>query len=158
VAADYMPPLQDEPLDFSETSPELSRPFRGLRLWLPLKMMGVGPFREALEEKMELARWAAAELRQIEGVELLSEPELSLFAFRYNPPGQDLDVEGLNRLNRDWLARTNARQRVHLTGTMLGERYALRICVLSFRTHRDRMEMAVEDLRAALEEIQDAQG
>lgn len=157
VAADYMPPLQDEPLDFSETSPELSRPFRGLRLWLPLKMLGIAPFREALEEKMELARWAADELRQIEGVELLSEPELSLFAFRYVPPGQDLDrldPAALDRLNRDWLARTNARQRVHLTGTMLGERYALRICVLSFRTHRDRMEMAVEDLRLALEEIQ----
>ena len=28
-----------------------------------------------------------------------------------------------------------------------------RICVLSFRTHQDRMEMALEDLRAAAAEL-----
>ncbi len=61
LAADYMPPIQDDPdlVDFCELSPELSRPFRGLRVWLPLKMHGIGAFREALEEKLELARWAA---------------------------------------------------------------------------------------------------
>jgi hypothetical protein len=30
--------------------------------------------------------------------------------------------------------------------------FALRICVLSFRTHRDRMEQAIADLRAAAQE------
>jgi len=32
---------------------------------------------------------------------------------------------------------------------MLSGRFAIRICVLSFRTHRDRMEQALEDIRAA---------
>jgi aromatic-L-amino-acid decarboxylase len=151
VAADYMPPIQDEPVDFSEISPELSRPFRGLRLWLPLKLLGVGPFQEALEEKLTLARWACEELRQVDGIEILAEPQLSLFAFRLVLPGKD-DAE-LNAINRELQKRINGRQRVHLTGTMLGGRYAVRICVLSFRTHRDRMEMAVEDVRTAVEEI-----
>src|SRR5437899_1080631 len=37
--ADYLPALPPESdlIDFSEVSPELSRPFRGLRVWLPLK-------------------------------------------------------------------------------------------------------------------------
>ncbi len=35
---------------------------------------------------------------------------------------------------------------------MLGDRFALRICALSFRTHRDRMEQALDDLRAAARE------
>lgn len=153
VAADYMPPTQDEPVDFSEISPELSRPFRGLRLWLPLKLLGVGPFRDALEEKLALARWACEELRQVDGIEILAEPQLSLFAFRMKDDKDGRDINDVNDLNRELQRRINGRQRVHLTGTMLGGRYAVRICVLSFRTHRDRLEMAVEDIRAAVAEL-----
>ena len=40
-----------------------------------------------------------------------------------------------------------------MTGTMLRGRFALRICVLSFRTHRDRMEQALEDIRLGAGEI-----
>src|SRR5262249_1766461 len=58
----------------------------------------------------------------------------------------------LDRVNRDLMARVNARKRVYLTGTLLRGRFAIRICVLSFRTHRDRMEMALQDLRAAVAE------
>ncbi len=174
VAADYMPPLSndDELIDFCEISPELSRPFRGLRVWLPLKLLGAAPFRQALDEKLDLAQWAAGQLRAMPHVQILAEPELSLFAFRLAPgdpgdPGdppapagaagnQHLDrinrLNRLNRLNRDWLARVNARRRVYLTGTMLGDRFALRICVLSFRTHRDRVEQGLDDLRAAARE------
>src|SRR5918999_1809317 len=47
LTADYMPGLQDDPdrVDFSQYSPELSRPFRGLRVWLPFKLHGAGVFR-----------------------------------------------------------------------------------------------------------------
>ena len=162
VTADYMPPLSrdDELVDFCEISPELSRPFRGLRVWLPLKLLGAAPFRQALDEKLDLARWAADQLRAMPEVEILAEPELSLLAFRLAPgdPPALADAAGnqhldrVNRLNRDWLARVNARRRVYLTGTMLGDRFALRICVLSFRTHRDRVEQALDDLRAAARE------
>jgi hypothetical protein len=36
---------------------------------------------------------------------------------------------------------------------MLGERFALRICVVSFRTHLERMQLAMEDIRAAKQEL-----
>ena len=45
-------------------------------------MHGVGPFRRNLDEKLDLARWAAEELRRIPDVEILAEPQLSLVAFR----------------------------------------------------------------------------
>jgi aromatic-L-amino-acid decarboxylase len=47
----------------------------------------------------------------------------------------------------------NARKNVYITGTMLRSRYALRICVLSFRTHRDRMEQCIGDIRECIEEL-----
>ena len=51
------------------------------------------------------------------GVEIVAEPQLSVVAFRLVQPG--LDGEALNRLNRDLIARVNARQRIHLSGTVL---------------------------------------
>jgi aromatic-L-amino-acid decarboxylase len=155
VAADYMPTLDDDTAlaDFCELSAELTRPFRGLRVWLPVRMHGIRAFREALDEKLDLARWAADELRSIPGVEILAEPELSLLAFRYVPPeAPPADQHGaaLDRLNRKLLERINQEKRVFLTGTLLHGRFALRICILSFRTHRDRMAMAVEDIKKAV--------
>ena len=153
LTADYMPHMQADPerMDFSQYSPELSRPFRGLRIWLPIKMHGVGVFRAQLEEKLALTRLAADRLREMEGIEILAEPQLSLLAFRLAPAGVP---EGrLDELNHRFIDRINARQRVYLTGTRLRGRFALRICVVSFRTHRDRIEAALEDIEAARLEV-----
>jgi len=152
-SSSYMPQMQDDPelIDFCEHSPELSRDFRGLRVWLPFKLFGVEPFRANLDEKLDLVRWATEELRKLEDIEVVAEPELTVVAFRYAPDG--FAEEGLNALNRRLQERINARQRVFLTSTLLGDRFVIRICVLSLRTHRDRMEMCMEDVRAALTEV-----
>ena len=153
VHADYMPPMQEDPdlVDFCLYSPELSRDFRGLRVWLPFKLHGAGPFRRNLDEKLDLAEWAARELRKIPGIEIVAEPQLSLVAFRLVSAG--LAVERLNDLNRRLLAKVNDRQRVFLTATPLAGKFVLRICVLHFRTHLDRMEFAMEDIRGAVQEL-----
>lgn len=156
VGAEYLPAMQSEHdlVDFCEISPELSRRFRGLAVWLPLRMLGVAAFREALDEKLALARWIAGELSEVEDVELLAPPVLSLLAFRLRPPG--LAGDELDELNRELLGRVNARRRVYLTGTTLPRGFVLRICVLSFRTHRDRVEMALDDLVAEIEALRAA--
>jgi aromatic-L-amino-acid decarboxylase len=148
--ADYLPGFQqgDELIDFCELSPELSRDFRGLRVWLPLKLFGIEPFRQQLDEKLDLAAWATAELHTIEGIEVDAEPQLSIVAFRLVKPDTNPDT-----LNRDLIARINARQRVMLTGAMVDGRFVIRICVVSHRTHRERMEMCLEDIRAAVDEL-----
>ncbi len=151
--AAYLPTMQQDSdlVDFCEISPELSRDFRGLRCWLPIKMHGAATFRRYLDEKLDLARWAAEQLRTISHIEILAEPQLSLLAFRLAPDGRT--PAQLDDLNRDLLSRINARKRVFLTGTMLGDRFALRICVLSFRTHQDRMSICLEDIRSSVAEM-----
>ena len=153
VHADYMPDYQSDPdlVDFCEISPELTRAFRGLRLWLPIKMHGATAFRAALNEKLELAGLAAGGLRAIEGIEILAEPQLSIVAFRLVVAG--LNLEELNGLNRRLLDRINSCKRVFLTGTLLRGAFALRICVLSFRSHRDRIEMALQDIALCVDEL-----
>ena len=84
------------------------------------------------------------------GIEIVAGPQLSIVAFRLVQPG--LDAEALDRLNRDLIARVNARQRIHISGTVLGGSFVLRICVLSFRTHLERLDEGLEDIRAAIAE------
>jgi len=45
------------------------------------------------------------------------------------------------------IARRNARRRVFLSSTRVRGRHTLRICVLSFRTHDDRVREAVMALK-----------
>ena len=150
VAGAYMPPMQteDDLVDFCEISPELSRDSRGLRVWLPLKMHGARVFRAELDEKLDLARYAVEALRKIEGVEIVAEPQLSLLAFRVRSPGQS-EAE-IDALTRRVIAAVNERQRVFLTGAMVKGRYLIRMCILSFRTHRDRVDMAIEDIATSV--------
>ncbi len=129
--------------NFSDLSPELSRDFRGLRLWLPLVLHGLDAFREAIEEKLTLTRWAYEQLVADERFEVLDEPQLSVIAFRLKVTGADSD-----RFNEDLMLRVNRRGRVFLSSTRLDGRYTIRLCVLSFRTHMDRVRDAVEALQA----------
>ncbi len=127
----------------TDISPELSRDFRGLRLWMPIVLHGLGAFREQLAEKLALARSAYEELRTDPHLEMLDEPQLSVVAFRWRAD----DVADADRLGAELQRRVNARRRVFLSSTMMGGRYVLRICVLSFRTHRDRIDDAVTAIR-----------
>lgn len=153
IHADYMPPMQEAEglVDFCNISPELSRDFRGLRVWLPLRHYGFGAFRHALDEKLDLTDWVHRELEKIDGIEIVAAPQLSIVAFRLAPPG--IDLEETNRLNRELLKRINDRKRVLLTETVLDGKFVLRVCVLSFRTHRDRMEMCLDDIHAAVDDF-----
>ena len=150
AGADYLPHMQEDPgfVDFCEISPELSRAFRGLRVWLPVKLHGLGAFRRSLDEKLDLALHATRQLAAMPGIEIVAEPQLSIVAFRLVRPG--LDEGALNRLNRELVGRVNARQRIHVSGTVLRGSFVLRICVLSFRTHLARLEDGLEDIRAAI--------
>jgi aromatic-L-amino-acid decarboxylase len=151
--AGYLQDLQhpEGSVSWTDVSPELSRDFRGLRLWLPLQLYGVAAFRDNLREKLELARWAWEELRDTPGFECLDEPQLSVVAFRYVPRRGDADA-----FNARLLQAVHARRRVYLSSTSMGGRFVLRLCVLSFRTHGERMQMAIEDLRQAAAELEGA--
>ncbi len=149
-SADYMPAMQEDEdlMDFCELSPELTRPFRGLRIWLPFKMHGVDVFRRYLDEKLDLARWIEAEIRKIPQLELLAPATLSILAFAVQDEGQSLAER--NSATRALMQRINDKQRVNLTGTLLRDVYVIRIAISSFRVHQERMDMLLEDIKAAL--------
>ncbi|MFC7080477.1 pyridoxal phosphate-dependent decarboxylase family protein [Halorussus caseinilyticus] len=153
VDANYLPDWDPESgtVDFSQLGPEQSRDFRGLRAWLPLKMHGVDAFRDTLAEKLELAEQATDCLRQLENVEIVAEPQLSTLAFRVNPPG--VEGEALDALNEELLEVINSRGRIHLSGTTLDGEFAVRICVLGYRTHREHVADSLEEIERVISEV-----
>jgi len=153
-SADYLPAASEHQdiWDFADLSPELTRPYRGLRVWLPLKLHGVDVFREYLDEKLDLAQWLCAQLANIPQLEVIAPPQLSILAFAVRAAA-DEDVAARNRRTEALLHAINARQRVMLTGTMLKGLFVIRVAIVSFRTHQTRVEMLLEDLQLGLEAL-----
>lgn len=156
MEAAYLKDFADDPdaaPSPADHGPELSRPFRGLRLWLPLMLHGAAPFRRALAEKLALAERFHRGLRELEAsgapVEVVDAPQLTVVPFRLRrqpgEPGVALDGR-----TAAWLRAINERGRVFLSSTTLptahGPALTLRACVLSFRTHAADIERALEDV------------
>jgi len=121
--------------------------FRGLRAWLPLALHGIGPFRDNLEEKLALARLASEDLGAIPGVQIVAQPTLTVVLFRLGL--SDRDESELADLNRRLVERVNAKQRVFLMNVTFKGRSSIRMCILSFRSHLDRVLEAIADVREA---------
>jgi len=133
----------------ADLSPELTRPFRALRLWLPLKLAGVAPFRAALEEKLLLARHFHETMSLEDGFEVGPAPDLSIVAFRYLPRRGDPDA-----FNRKLINAVQRDGRVFLSSTKIDGRFTLRMAILSLRTHLDTVEQAIEILREKAKHLQ----
>jgi aromatic-L-amino-acid/L-tryptophan decarboxylase len=140
----YIQPLGESEVGPSpaDMSPELTRHFRALRLWLPLQMAGIAAFRAAQEEKLALARYFHARLAQLDGFDPGPVPQLSVAAFRY---GDD------NAFNEQLLKHLQDDGRVMLSGTRIDGRFLIRCAILSFRTHVEHVDQAVQAIVAGLE-------
>jgi len=151
VGADYLQDLAPEAgiPNFADYSPELSRDFRGLRVWLPLMLHGVEAFRVALDEKLDLTHLLYEALVDSPGFELPWKPDLTVIPFRYRPRSGDPE-----EFNRRLLERINASRRVFLSSTMIDGRFVIRACIVSFRTHRDRIEEAIQIIRSSAAELE----
>jgi aromatic-L-amino-acid/L-tryptophan decarboxylase len=154
---DYLQDLapEGEIPNFTEYSAELSRDFRGLRLWLPIKLHGMAAFRDALDEKLDLAEHLYEALAETPGFELPVKPDLTVIPFRYVPRGANgpRSDEEVDAFNRALLERINEPKRVFMTSTLLGGRFVIRPCIVSHRTHKDRIDEAIEIVRTAAAEL-----
>lgn len=133
----------------ADLSPELSKHFRGLRMWLPLQLFGVQPFRAALKEKLLLTRYFYEEIRQMEGIEVGPEPQLSILFFRYVPSSGDP-----NEFNNRLVKEIHQDGRVFLSSTHLDGVTYLRLAVLHFRTHLEEVELMLSVIKEKIQQLQ----
>jgi aromatic-L-amino-acid decarboxylase len=115
---------------YFERGPELTRPFRGLLVWLPLQLHGVDAFRRFLDDALDLARDAAARLAAVPGIVVHAEPALSIVAFRA--------VEG-DAATQALLAKLNGSGLVRVSSTVLDGRSWIRLAFLKPNSGPDQV-------------------
>lgn len=145
-SGNYMQDATAAPGEISpaEVSAELTKPFRALRMWLPLILLGIKPFRAALEEKLLLARYFYEEIQAL-GFEVGPSPDLSIVTFRWAPAGASLDRT--NEWNRAIVEGARVDGRIFISSTTLDNRFTIRMAVLGFRTHKRTIDLALRVLR-----------
>jgi aromatic-L-amino-acid decarboxylase len=126
--------------DISSLGPELSRPNRGLLVWLPLQLHGLAAFREALEATLDLAAYGYERLTEINGIDALWKPDLSVVAFRFDD--DDIGREALRKINED--------RKVHLSPTTVEGRFVLRFAIVNRRTNRAHIDHAIDIIEKTL--------
>lgn len=145
--ANYMQDTLSENYEYSpaQLSPELSKHFRGLRLWLPLKIHGVKPFASCLEQKLLLAQYFFAKVRAL-GFQAGPAPDLSIVIFWYESKNGSA-----NEFNRNILKQIHEDGRLFISSTMLNEKFILRFAALSFRTHLEHVDLLLSQLAKYIE-------
>jgi len=143
--------VRDE-LSPAEMSPELTKHFRGMRMWLPLKLFGVKPFRAALAEKLTLAKYFREKIEQVPGFEVPIEPELSVVLFRYKPGEADA-----NAFNQELIQKLQEDGRIFMSSTTIEGVVYIRAAILAVRTHRETIDLAITILKEKVGEIRESQ-
>jgi len=147
--ANYMQDIDSDenPVNPADVSPELSKHFRGLRVWLPLQIHGIAAFKACLEEKILLTHYFRERLVAM-GFAVGPEPDLSVSYFWY--PVKNGDP---NEFNRKLMELLLADGDVFLSSTLIDDRFVIRIAILAFRTKLDTVNRALKMIERGLENL-----
>ncbi|HKQ76871.1 MAG TPA: aminotransferase class V-fold PLP-dependent enzyme [Blastocatellia bacterium] len=155
--ADYIENILGEVDELSpaDLSLELTKHFRGLRIWLPLKLLGVAPFRAALAEKMRLARYFYEQIKSTPGFEVGPHPDLSIVVYRYLPKrAKPAGKNDADEFNHRLMQAIQKEGRIFISSTRIDGKLVLRAAILSYRTHLDEVTEAVDIIRRKAKQLE----
>ena len=124
-----------------DRSPELSRRFRALKIWMLLKLHGARAVQEAIDCNIEAARHLADLIVRSDDFELLAPVPLSIVCFRY--------AHGDDDFNRRVMLDVQRGGDSYLSNTKVGDRFALRACIVNYRTTHADVEHLLETIRSS---------
>ena len=137
----------EQRVDFTEYGLQNSRGFRALKVWMSLRQIGARGYRERIGRDMELAQQLGRLVEAHPELELLTPVSLSICAFRYRPQG--VPEEKLNALNQAVLERVWSREKVFPSNTLVDGKFALRACIVNFRTEAPDLEVLIDEAVSA---------
>jgi aromatic-L-amino-acid decarboxylase len=139
-AFSYHPPYYHfgvEAINYFDLGPQNSRGFRALKVWLALQQVGRRGYVQMIADDIQLARAMYDRISQEPELEALTQG-LSITTFRYVPADLNRADENatdyLNDMNRELLTRLQQSGEAYLSNAIVGDKYALRACIVNFRT------------------------
>jgi aromatic-L-amino-acid decarboxylase len=134
-------------VDLGRHSPNFSRGFWALKVWVSLLAHGRRAYARRISHDAELARYLAARVEEEPAFELMAPVGLSITCFRYVPEGLP-DVPGrdgyLDLLNGRLMTAIQLDGRVYCSNAVLGGRFCLRSCIVNFRTEAEDLDALLE--------------
>ncbi|HYS24176.1 MAG TPA: aminotransferase class V-fold PLP-dependent enzyme [Vicinamibacterales bacterium] len=128
-----------EVTNYFDYGPQNSRGFRALKVWLALRQVGLAGYLAMIGDDMRLARQLHALVQQHPDFEAMTQ-HLSITTFRYVPrdlrpvaPTAETETY-LQRLNQELLTRVERSGEAFLSTATVNGRFALRACIVNFRT------------------------
>jgi aromatic-L-amino-acid/L-tryptophan decarboxylase len=168
--ADYIKIYEDserEAFAFWNYGIELTRRFRALKVWMIFRYYGARRISESIAEDISLAKYLGEQIIASEDFELLAPVELSICCFRYLPKkwrerkvnagveeNTSIDLE-IDRLNEKLMHTVQRGGCAYLSNAVLRGRFALRACVVNFRTTRTDMDLTLDIVRKAAEKLEE---
>src|SRR5688572_4295504 len=128
--------------NFFDYGPQNSRGFRALKVWLALRQVGSSGYERMIGDDMRLSRHLHALVQEHPDFEALTQ-HLSITTFRYVPcdlAGSPDAEDYLQRLNQELLSRLERSGDAFLSNAMVNGRFALRACIVNFRTSQADVE------------------
>lgn len=116
---------------------ELTRPARGLKLWLTLQILGTDLIGSAIERGFQLADWAEEAVRELPDWEIVSPSQLAMVNFRFAPKG--LSKEQTDTLNEQISKKILDNGYAAVFTTVLHRQTVLRICALHPEAEKEDM-------------------
>ncbi|MGB6640680.1 MAG: pyridoxal-dependent decarboxylase, partial [Thermoanaerobaculia bacterium] len=128
---------EDPRTNFYELGLQNSRGFRALKVWLGLRQVGRSGYAKMIGDDIRLARELYHRVEKETELQAMTQ-ELSITTFRYVPSGLEAGIEAdetyLNQLNEELLAKLKASGEAFLSNAETGGTFALRACIVNFRT------------------------
>jgi glutamate/tyrosine decarboxylase-like PLP-dependent enzyme len=141
-SAEYIDVVADRHMsDFAywDYSPELSRRFRALKIWLMLKIHGSRAIHASIDGNIAVARHLAAAIQASDDFELLAPVPLSIVCFR-STAGDDV-------FNKRLMLEVQRDGDSYLSNAMINGRFGLRACIVNFRTTTDDADRLLATVR-----------
>jgi glutamate/tyrosine decarboxylase-like PLP-dependent enzyme len=135
-------------VNFADRGLQLTRASRAIKVWLALQTFGVDAFREAIDRAIDLTLAAQQAIEDDPRLELVSSASLGVLAFRRRGAAGDAPM-AVDRANEAIVARLAGDGDVLLTSTVIGGRYAIRLCVLNHSSSWADVAHALERVATA---------
>jgi aromatic-L-amino-acid decarboxylase len=148
--------FKDEPgrVNLADRSPENTRPFRALKVWLALQTYGRKGYAAMLERNIRLAQYLERLVEATPSLVLAAPRDLSIVNWRVEPCALAGDPERLERLQLAIIHELEDRGVAVVSNAPLpGGGTALRACIVNFRTRPEDMEALAATSREIGEEL-----